>query len=121
MLLLVGLVAGGAYFLRPSVLFSITPKCVFELSAEPKFLSEDVAMTKARDTLDRAGLDAKTWQPMASGDTTAPDGRRDLFLKRSSENPNAGHIIFTKGSNVRVANIELVGKRVTCYTYVPRS
>jgi hypothetical protein len=120
LLLVVVIGAAGAYFLRPSVLLSRTPKCVFALAEEPAFLTEDTAVSKARETLDRAGLNANAWQPVASSLTTAPNGERDQFLARSSENPNVGHVIFKSGTKMRVVNIRLVGKRMTCFTYVPR-
>jgi hypothetical protein len=73
MVLLPG-VAAVPYLIHRSVQSRISQQHVFQLSEQPAFLTEQLALAKAEETLTRDGLDARVWQPRRDGRTTAPDG-----------------------------------------------
>src|SRR5581483_4691031 len=63
-LLLVG-VAAVPYLIHRSVQSRIGPQHIFELSEQPKYLTEEVATTKALETLTLDGLDIALWQEVS--------------------------------------------------------
>ena len=98
------------------------PKRTFEVSEETRFLTEEVALDKARETLRLDGLNDTECQAHPDGRTKAPDGRVDEFMGRNSINSNAGTFMFTCGANgpVRFVSVELTGRRVVCQSSVGR-
>src|SRR5688572_233180 len=86
-LLLLGIVS-VPYLIHRSVQSRIGPQHVYELPEEPKFLTEELAMERARETLALDGLDAAAWQPVPDDRSKAPDGRTDQFLSRNTITPN---------------------------------
>ena len=91
------------------------PRYEFALADRPPFLTEELALAKAREAL---ALDVPTsgaWVLAADGRTTAPDGRRDEFLSRNGINPNQGLVVFRgPGGQSRGVSVELVGDCVIC-------
>jgi hypothetical protein len=90
------------------------PPHVFGVSGHRSFLSEGLAVEKARAALalDGCGHD---WEPVPDGRTSAPDGRRDVWLLRNERNPNAGWLILTNAAGERFhVEIRLGDERLTC-------
>jgi hypothetical protein len=93
----------------------IGPAHIYELSEAPSFLTEELALTKAREVLNKAGIDLKVWHAQRDGRTSAPDGRVDEFAARNGNNFNRVVFAFTNGSGAtRFVSVELNGKRVVC-------
>jgi hypothetical protein len=116
-LLLLG-VAAVSYIAHRAVQSRIGPQHVYELAEQPKFLTEELAIAKARETLTRDGLDIAAWQPVPDDRTKAPDGRTDEFLSRNTITPNHGSIMFTNGTGTRFVSVELDGRRLVCQTSI---
>jgi hypothetical protein len=90
------------------------PPHVFQLSEHPLFLSEDLALEKARSALVLDGF-GQDYQPVPDGRTSAPNGRQDVYLVRNTKNPNDGWLIFTNTTGERLdVSIELTGQRLMC-------
>ena len=85
-------------------------------------MTEDLALEKARETLQLDGFDISGWQPHPSGRTKAPDGRADEFMDRNDLNANRGVFMFTDGTNARVrfVSVELHSNTVVCQSSVGR-
>lgn len=95
------------------------PQHVYEISNQPSFLTEELAMNEARETLKLDGLDNKVWQPVPDGRTASPDGRKDDFLARNANTPNRGVIMFTNlNVHARFVSVELSGSRLVCQTSI---
>jgi hypothetical protein len=108
-------VAAVPYVVHRAVQSRIGPQHVFELSEPPPFLTEELALRKARDTLTRDGHDLAAWQPQRDGRTSAPDGRVDEFGARSTINSNLVVFAFRNGSaSTRFVSVELAGRQVIC-------
>jgi len=116
-LLLLGITA----VVHRSVQSRIGPQHIFELSEQPQFLTDQLALAKARETLTRDGYDVSVWQPTRDGRTTAPSGRPDEFLTRNTVTPNRGVIMFTSTTaSPRFVSVELDGSRVVCQTSIAK-
>lgn len=111
-------VAAVPYLIHRSVQSRIGPQHIYELSEQPKFLTEELAMERARETLIRDGLDATAWQPVPDDRSKAPDGRTDQFLLRNTITPNHGSIMFRSSTGTRFVSVELDGRRVVCQTSI---
>ncbi|HEX3150637.1 MAG TPA: hypothetical protein VHR66_21345 [Gemmataceae bacterium] len=93
------------------------PRHKFVLAEPPLFLTDELAVAKARESLALDGLDPNVWHLYPSERTTAPNGRADQFLARNASNPNQGTVRFMregKGTD-RFVGVELAGNRVTCH------
>jgi hypothetical protein len=97
----------------------------YELSEQPKFLTEELALAKARETLTLdhlvVGPDQDELHPGPDGHTRAPDVRVDEFLSRNAIgrnmfSPNRGSIMFTNFSGTRYVSVELDGRILACQT-----
>jgi hypothetical protein len=115
---IVVLVAVGLVLLVPAAFRRalVKPPHEFALADHPAFLTEELALVKARETLALDGFDPADWQIHPSGRTKAPDGRRDDYLSRNGLNPNQGSVRFIgpAGQN-RFVSVELVeGDRLIC-------
>jgi len=123
-LLAVVVVAGAAavpYLIHRSVQSRIGPQHVFQLSERPAFLTEELALAKAREALARDGLDPSVWQPQRDGRTTAPDGRTDKFAVRNTIDSNRVVFAFTSSTaRIRFVSVELDGSRVVCQTSIAK-
>jgi hypothetical protein len=119
--LLLMLVAAVPYLVHRSVRSRIGQPHTFTLPESPRFLTEELALAKARDTLNRDGYDVAVWQPMRDGRTTAPDGRTDEFMARNTINPNDGAILFTNiTASPRFVSVRLNGSQVVCRTSIAK-
>jgi len=108
-------VAAVPYVVHRAARSRIGHQRVFELSESPSFLTEKMALAKARDTLTRDGIDLVIWQPQRDGRTSAPAGRADEFAARNMINSNQVVLAFTNGSaSTRFVSVELAGSRVIC-------
>jgi hypothetical protein len=97
----------------------------FQLETTPLFLSEALAVEKAKETIALEGYDLGSWAPREDRRTTAPDGSIDVFFARSTIGPNFGHVTFVYQGDKPpklppIAYIELVGDRITCQVSLPR-
>src|SRR5688572_23630033 len=112
-------IAATPYIIYRAARSRIGAEHVFELSESPFFLSEEMALAKARDTLTRDGIDLAIWQPQRDGRTSAPDGRVDEFAARNTINSNHLVFAFTNGSaSTRFVSVELAGSRVICQSSI---
>jgi len=108
-------VAAVPYLIHRSLQSRVGPEHVFELSNRPAFLTEELALAKARETLTRDGFDPTIWQPQRDSRTTDPNGRTDEFAARNTINSNRVVFAFTNGSiSTRFVSVELAGSRVIC-------
>jgi hypothetical protein len=94
----------------------VTPQHIYTIHPAPAFLTEELALEKARETLARDGYDLENWQLKRtdSPKRKAPDGRRDKYLERFTFRSHAGHVHFGKGTATRTYHVWLDGDRVTC-------
>jgi len=117
-LLAVVLLAGAAaipYRIHRSVHSRIGPEHTFDLSERPAFLTEELALAKARETMTKDGFDLATWQLQRDRRTSAADGRTDEFAARNTINSNRVVFAFTNGSaSTRFVSVQLAGSRVIC-------
>lgn len=120
-LLLLALVVAVPFLVQRSVQSRIGPPHTFAIYEPPRFLTEELALAKAKDTLSADGYDVAAWQPMRDRRTTAPDGRTDEFMARNGTTPNRGVIMFTSTTaSVRLVSVELDGSRVVCQTSIAK-
>ena len=101
------------------------PSQAFTLDASPPFLTDALAVEKARETLALNGYDLTAWKPREDRRTHAPDGSADVYLVRNSIDPNVGSVIFVdetrRATNPgRSVDVELVGNRLTCQVVYPK-
>jgi hypothetical protein len=93
----------------------VGPPREFTLADRPLFLTEQLALVKARATLALDGLDPADWQAYPDDRTAAPDGRRDEYLSRDGLSPNLGSVMFRgPRGQIRFVSVELAGDRVIC-------
>jgi hypothetical protein len=72
----------------------VGPVHTFQLNAEPPFLSDALAVEKAKESLALDGYDLASWQLREDRRSTAPDGTPDVYLLRNGKNLNLGEIVF---------------------------
>jgi hypothetical protein len=117
-LVAVPLAAGAGWlFLDAFQRALVGPPHEFTVVNPPAFLTEELALAKARETLARDAPRAAEWVPVAREHkrSTAPDGRPDEYLQRDQGNPNLGFIRFVEpGKQGRSVSVELIGERVVC-------
>ena len=125
-LIAIGVVFAGGVFLLSHLLDKALerrngPRHVFELPSRPAFLAEEVALEKARVALARDGYADQNWQPVPDGRTSAPDGRRDVYLARTPGTPNRGSLSFTNPQDQRFfVLLELDGDHLVCQRITPK-
>jgi hypothetical protein len=91
------------------------PEYVFPLETTPPFLSEKLAVEKARATLAVEGYNVDQWKLTNLGQAgrgKAPDGTRDRFLVRYQD--TYGRVSFANGKLTRTYDVSLQGSRVVC-------
>ena len=89
----------------------------FQMNPLPAFVSDDLALTKAREVMTADGYDMSVWRPHEDDRTMAPDGTKDKYFVRNAIRPNDGFVLFQdptlKQSNPqRIIRIELDRKSV---------
>ena len=93
----------------------VGPEHEFTLPDRPAFLTEELAIAYAREALARDVPDAAAWELHPDGRSTAPDGRRDVYLSRNTLNPNLGSVVFEGPTGRRRSvSVELRGDRMVC-------
>jgi hypothetical protein len=95
------------------------PKHVYQLEEAPEFLTEELAIEKARITLAKDGYRPEEWQLTRadSPPSKAPDGRADKYFDRFSFRPTEGRVYFTDGKRYHTVQVQLEGSRVICFWY----
>jgi len=98
------------------------PEHRFELDPPPPFLTEEVALEKARETLRLDGLDPSEWVPNEDNRTTAPDGHADVHFVRNTRNPNQGYIQFSRSEpwGARTVYLELDESTLVTQVWLPK-
>jgi hypothetical protein len=95
-------------------------KYTYKVKPAPLFLSEELALTKAWQTLAREGFSTNEWRLVrTSHPVTAPDGTRDRYfgrMKFPGDNPARGTVQFRNGSVRRTFDVRLDGKRIICHS-----
>jgi hypothetical protein len=95
-------------------------KYSYRVKPEPQFLSEELAVGKAWQTLAREGFQTNEWKLVRSSHpATAPDGRRDRYFSRmrlATQNPARGTVEFKKDPLRRRFDVHLDGSRMICYS-----
>jgi hypothetical protein len=90
------------------------PPHVFNLSANPEFLVEQIAIEKAAEALALDGL-GSDFQPIPDSRSSAPDGVPDQYLVRNTLNPNMGDLAFSNTVGARFfVTVELQDRKLTC-------
>jgi hypothetical protein len=119
--LILGTVALGASIAALSVGYhrrsmQEQPTYVFHLENTPPFLTDGVALEKAREAMTQGGFDGTAWQPVEDKRSLAPDNTPDQFLGRNSSNPNRGVIVFVSETDrhAMAVTVCLDGNRVVC-------
>ena len=108
----------------------VGPTHVFQLSAAPVGLTEELALAKAREALKLDGDDPALWQPIRDPEAYlaqrgfrlasefargATDSRTDEFVGRETKRPNCGIVIFVNDTEaVRFVRVGLSGSNVLC-------
>ena len=94
-------------------------KYTYKEKPAPLFLSEELALTKARQTLAREGFNTNEWKlVLASNPAMAPDGSRDRYFARMrfpGQNPARGMVQFRNGDLRRKFDVRLDGDRIICH------
>ena len=89
---------------------------IYTIHPAPPFLTEALALEKARETLARDGFSLDEW-PIMKTDAPkgkTPDGPRDKYFDRFSFRPHAGRVHFSNGKKTRSYDVSLDGDRLTC-------
>ena len=92
------------------------PAHVFSVDPAPLFLTEELAVAKARETLVLEGYSLSDWQITRAYNppSWAPDGTPDEYFDRFVFTTNAGRVHFIKGSVYRTYDVRLEGDRLIC-------
>jgi len=95
------------------------PAHVFSVDPVPPFLTEELAVAKARETLELEGYRLSDWQITRAYNppSEAPDGTPDEYFDRFSFRPNAGRVHFIQGSVYRTYDVRLEGDRLICSVF----
>lgn len=104
----------------------VGPVHTFPLNPAPQFLSDTLAVEKAKEAITRDGYDLAEWRPREDRRGTAPDGTPDVYLSRNAD-PKLGSIIFERQDGKYLprilVNVELIGNEVQCqvnyFKYLP--
>jgi hypothetical protein len=94
----------------------------YQLPGAPPFLSEQLALNKAMDSLTQIVSDSLSWQAIENRDkrgSFAPDGMRDVYLSRfdRGKNANQGFLVFQnhiKTNGIWTVSVQLFQNRVDC-------
>ena len=95
-------------------------KFEYTVKPAPPFLTDDLALAKARETLRREGFNTNEWMAVPTPyPRKAPDGTQDKYLSRfvnSTSSWPRGTIVFQRGDARRKFDVRLDGKRIVCYS-----
>ena len=92
---------------------------VFSIASAPTFLTEELAVEKAREYLAKEGYDLEQWRITTTdrGRSKAPDGTLDRYLYRFNDHPTDGSVVFSNGKKMRTVSVWLDGSRIVCCMY----
>ena len=108
-------VAAVPYLVSHALRARVGPQHIFALTHSALFLTEELALTKALESLTLDGLQVSGWHPQREGRTSAPDGRKDQFGTRNTINSNRLVFAFTNGSgSMRLVSVALTGRQLSC-------
>lgn len=104
----IGLLLAGAvavpYIAHREVQSRIGPRHIYELSEQPRTLTVEIALARARDTLTLDGLDTGSWSECNG--TRQATSKSALFM-------------FTNGvGSTRFVRVDLQGSQLVCQTSV---
>ncbi len=95
-------------------------KYTYKVKPAPLFLSEELALTKAWQTLAREGFNSNEWKVVrTSHPATAPDGTQDRYFSRMrfpGQDPARGTVEFRHGDVRRKFDVLLDGDRIICHS-----
>lgn len=120
---IVFLIVGGLFLLAAGrfVFFELLwskrmmPTHVFQVVPKPAFLSDALALEKAKETLELDRLNPNDWVVNGDNRTFSPDGLQDKYLVRNALDPNSGSIMFWGPNHSRRSvDIELRGDKLFC-------
>jgi hypothetical protein len=94
----------------------------YQLPGAPPFLSEQLALNRAMESLTKIVNDPLSWQPLENRDkkgSFAPDRTRDVYLSRFDRGANAsqGFLVFQnhlKTNGIWTVSVQLFHNRVDC-------
>jgi hypothetical protein len=92
----------------------------FQLPDSPRFLTEELALQTAYESLKLAGFDTNTWKPMPDNRTKSPAGIPDMFMTRNVDNPNDAKFLFTNVSRRRIISVELTNQTILARIIRPK-
>jgi hypothetical protein len=94
---------------------------VFSIAQTPAFLPDDLALTKAIETVRLQGFDTNRWRAAPDAQTKAPDGTEDRFLGRNIGDDNRGVVTFTNSiGSTRHVDVRLSNSVVICVVRAER-
>src|SRR5262245_45511050 len=64
----------------------------YTLPAPPRFLTDQLALQKAQQSLASEGYNTDYWKPLEDSRSTDPDGNHDKYLARNPTNAASGTI-----------------------------
>ena len=96
----------------------------FPVTAPTPFLSDAVALARARQAMEAEGYSLKLWQPVQKRQANGSAGKSDQFLARDSVDSTSGSITFAdsvqSSAHIRVVHIELKQNQIECRISIPR-
>ena len=94
---------------------------VYQLADRPEFLTEELAISKVRETLARGGFDPNVWTLVADSRSASPDGRADVYFVRSIADSNRGTFtVRDPNGSRRFVQVELSGHTVKSCVVRPK-
>jgi len=101
------------------------PIRLFPLESQTNFLTDKLAIEKARETLILEGFDISSWRPNEDRRTIGPDGIVDLYLVRNTLDKNCGWIMFNNRRQGAlpaqcIVNIKLKKECLECQVWFPK-
>jgi hypothetical protein len=125
-----GLVIGLLFWLDHAVKGAfLVGQHTFVLPHKQPFLTESLALAKAREALSLHVPDVSAWEVVPNPNPLArlPDGTRDRSFLRNAQNPNAGSFLFrnqpawVEGKLVELyVSIEMSGDRIVAKVTRPK-
>jgi hypothetical protein len=92
----------------------------FPLSESSRFLTEELALQTAYQSLKLAGFDTNAWKPMPDNRSKSPAGVPDMFIVRNLGNPNRANFMFTNLSGRRIISVELTNETILARIIRPK-
>ncbi|AMV28872.1 hypothetical protein VT84_31050 [Gemmata sp. SH-PL17] len=119
-------VVGAAWWVSRTIQSSLLgPVHTFQIANSPPYLTDVLAVEKAKEALALDGYDLSRWAPREDRRSTAPDGTPDIYLARNGINPDNGYVVFERKEGEPSAprpsvTVELRGNQMTCQVCQPK-